>query len=497
MGEAKIAATQKVPDKAQAMLQRQKRALRVNNEHYFRIHPELRTMVAAFTSALLRDKPDDVHLYAEQFFTDPELAHSLGLYGWSRPVTPEPEPEEEEEEYDDDELNPEVAGTTDFDPVELESMLIDMFKEADADGSGSLDTAEFTKLMATANLGLSRAEVDMLLAEVDENTDGTISYSEFVPLAVEVVQVMMIKKRYEEYEEDVKEEYRDAAAMIINLSDAEVQETLAKAASNLQTGGSMSKAQVKALLKQPTFGLSKQQVNSAVAAITFGADGTVDAAQLGPKLYDILLNTVATALQVQNLGHTGEMLEGVFAQYDKDNTGFVDVKIFKDALLRSFGFLSRVQVNALLADASAPYNAEGQIGWREYMPKLATLINAAGDPAAIQERAEMAARAEFQPVELMGDVDRADFEGKLKHLFTEADEDGNGYLDAFEFRRCLGQSSDLGLSAADVSYLQEEADADGDGMISYEEFVTIAYDALANLSREKAIMQAMNSADGY
>ena len=109
----------------------------------------------------------------------------------------------------------------------------------------------------------------------------------------------------------------------------------------------------------------------------------------------------------------------------------------------------------------------------------------------------MAARAEFQPVELMGDVDRADFEGKLKHLFTEADEDGNGYLDAFEFRRCLGQSSDLGLSAADVSYLQEEADADGDGMISYEEFVTIAYDALANLSREKAIMQAMNSADGY
>ena len=95
----------------------------------------------------------------------------------------EHEPEPEEEFYDDDELNPEMGGTTDFDPVELEAMLEEMFKEADQDGNGTLDMAEFAKLMATTNLGLSKAELDMLLAEADENTDGNVSYAEFVPLA--------------------------------------------------------------------------------------------------------------------------------------------------------------------------------------------------------------------------------------------------------------------------------------------------------------------------
>lgn len=496
MAEHNITSGVTLPDSVKAMLSRQKKATRVNNEHYFRMHPELRTMVAAFTSALLRDKPDDVHLYAEKFFTNKDLARELGLSGWSRPATPEPEPEPEEEFYDDDELNPEMGGTTDFDPVELEAMLVDMFKEADQDGNGTLDMAEFAKLMATANLGLSKAELDMLLAEADENTDGNVSYAEFVPLAVEIVQVMMVKKRYEDFEEDVKEEYRDAAAMIISVSPEEVEAALVKAAAAVGQGGSMSKAQLKAMLKQPTFGLSKQQVNSAVAAITFGADGTVDSNALGPQLYDILLNTVATALQVQNLGHTGEMLENLFKGYDKEDTGFIDAKVFKDGLLRCFSFLSRVQVNALIADPAAPYNDQGQIGWREYMPKLATLIDAAGDPSAIAERAELSARAEFQPVELMNGQDKAAFEGKLKQLFVEADMDGNGSLDVHEFTRCL-QQSDLGLTMGDIQYLLEEADADGDALISYEEFVALAYDALANLSREKAIMQALDAADGY
>ena len=82
--EAKITGAVRLTEKAQAALQRQKRAQRVNNEHYFRVHPELRTMISAFISSLLKDKPEDVHEYAERFFTNPELAHSLGLPPISR-----------------------------------------------------------------------------------------------------------------------------------------------------------------------------------------------------------------------------------------------------------------------------------------------------------------------------------------------------------------------------------------------------------------------------
>ena len=53
------------------------------------MHPELRTMTAAFIVATIAEKPDDIDCFAEKFFTDPDLAHTVGCLGWSRPETPE------------------------------------------------------------------------------------------------------------------------------------------------------------------------------------------------------------------------------------------------------------------------------------------------------------------------------------------------------------------------------------------------------------------------
>ena len=50
---------------------------------------------------------------------------------------------------------------------------------------------------------------------------------------------------------------------------------------------------------------------------------------------------------------------------------------------------------------------------------------------------------------------------------------------------------------ADDRDLLEEADTDGDRQVSVTEFVGLAYDVLATLSRERAIMKAMDTADGY
>ena len=80
----------------------------------------------------------------------------------------------------------EAVGTTEMDPLELEQLLISLFKEADQDESGYLDFNEFAQLMATSDIGLSKKELEYLLAEADENSDGKVTYQEFVPLAVEV-----------------------------------------------------------------------------------------------------------------------------------------------------------------------------------------------------------------------------------------------------------------------------------------------------------------------
>ena len=450
-----------------------------------------------------------MELYAEQFFTNPELAHSLGLSGWTRPPTPPPEDDDDlggvdggggsdddGDDFDEDELSPDVGGTTEMSAIELEKLLIDLFHEADQDGSGALDLAEFEKLMQTASLGLSGAELKLLLAEADENSDGQITYQEFVPLAVEVIQTMRLKARYDEVEEEINEELRYAAMSIVGLTPEEVAAAVMAASEKLNSGGRLSRAQLKALLKQPTFGISKQQVNAAASKLAYDADGTIADAELAGALHEVLVATVASALQMQNLGEVGAELVRLFERYDRDDTGFLDPKVVKTALMQAFPFATRVQVNALVSDPGAPLNADGQLGWRDYLPKLTACVKAMGDPAAIAERAELAARSEFQPVEMMGGRDREGFEAQLRQLFAEADADGSGDLDPSEFRRCLAES-DLGLTPTDIADLLEAADADADGRISAHEFVAFAYDVLAQLSRERAIMAAMDRADGY
>lgn len=161
----------------QKALSQQKQATRIANEHYFRAHPELRAMIHAFISRLLEDKPADIQEFAEQYFTDPELAHDLGYYGWSRPSTPEVADQDDDSNMNIVRMAPTPLAVTGQDARDLEEILVKLFQEADQDGSEYLDREEFLRLMETSDLGLSKQEVNMLLAEVDENEDGRISYA--------------------------------------------------------------------------------------------------------------------------------------------------------------------------------------------------------------------------------------------------------------------------------------------------------------------------------
>lgn len=52
-------------------------------------------------------------------------------------------------------------------------------------------------------------------------------------------------------------------------------------------------------------------------------------------------------------------------------------------------------------------------------------------------------------------------------------QDGSGYLNRKEFVRCL-KAAELGLSKGDILQIMEAADEDGDGFITYSEFVPVA-----------------------
>jgi Ca2+-binding EF-hand superfamily protein len=491
--EAQVTGAVKLPPEVTRVLQKQKRVQRINNEHFFRCHPELRAMIGGFMSAVLKQKPDDPTLFAERYFTQPDLARQLGYSGWTRPPTPEPEIEQFDNDYglDDeggDEFGDErMAGTTELDVVELEKMLIGLFKEADRDGSGALDFGEFKELMATAELGITPKELELLLSEVDEDADGNVTYAEFASLAVEVIQTMRLKQRFEETEAIESEYLREAAQSIIGVVPQQLEQMVLQTAS---AGGLLSRLQVKTLFRSPQLGLSKQQINQAAESVKYDGDGMVSAATLAPTAYGVVERVVMRALAMQNLGEVGAELTRMCEFYDKEESGYLPAPVLKQVLLQGFPFVTRLQANALVSDKDVPTNGAGLVAWREHLPKMTAILKGMGDPNAIRERAELAARADFQPVELMSGKDHETMNELLTSLFTRADKDGSGELDTDEFVQCM-LAADFGFSADDALDLMAMFDSDGDGKISYQEFLSLAYDCLVHLARERKIMNSM------
>merc|ERR1711871_1300795 len=121
-------------------------------------------------------------------------------------------------------------GATGMDMDQLEETLTGLFVEADVDGSGSLDHGEFRSLMETADFGLKPREVELLIAEADENSDGQVTYKEFVPLALQVIQTIRLKERVKDDEMMAADYYREAAQQIIGMKPRDVEALTTKAA---------------------------------------------------------------------------------------------------------------------------------------------------------------------------------------------------------------------------------------------------------------------------
>ena len=84
----------------------------------------------------------------------------------------------------------------------------------------------------------------------------------------------------------------------------------------------------------------------------------------------------------------------------------------------------------------------------------------------------------------------------MKRAFNRADKDGSGKLDRKEFRNCL-KNSELGLTRREINTLMAYADEDGDGLISYEEFVPICFNILVERFKEDIMASnAAQSSDG-
>ncbi|CAB1107305.1 unnamed protein product [Ectocarpus sp. CCAP 1310/34] len=77
----------------------------------------------------------------------------------------------------------------------LSELLSALFKQADVEEKGFLTPEQLTSIMQNAELGLTGPELHLVIAEADENADGTIDYYEFIPLAYNLVDAFRARHR--------------------------------------------------------------------------------------------------------------------------------------------------------------------------------------------------------------------------------------------------------------------------------------------------------------
>eukprot|EP00667_Euglena_gracilis_P005968 EG_transcript_6014 len=156
-----------------------------------------------------------------------------------------------------------------------------------------------------------------------------------------------------------------------------------------------------------------------------------------------------------------------FHRFDRNRDGFLDVNDFLQAI-RELG-LGTTMEDAEQLFSMVDEDGSGTMDEEEFVSHCISAFQNAGAFGAGGGGGGGSAAARPAPtgaVKISGDP-TAD----AANLFRRYDEDGNGYLDIYEFMRAMKELG-LGLTFEDAKALFSQIDVDGSGMMDEEEFTT-------------------------
>ena len=185
----------------------------------------------------------------------------------------------------------------------------------------------------------------------------------------------------------------------------------------------------------------------------------------------------------------------MFMRFDTDESGYLDRREFKQLMQSSELGLSKKEVRRIMSEADE--NDDGVLEYREFVPVMVEIVHGlrAKEAAAAEMEAEEEEAREAVEMHLLHGMPRDELEAMMAGVFSAADADGSGVLDRKEFAKCL-KASELGLSRMEINLLLSEVDMDGDGNISYNEFMPLCFNILVERFKDDVLAEsALQSAD--
>lgn len=332
---------------------------------------------------------------------------------------------------------------------ELDATLRRVFEEADLDGNGSLDPREFGKALRSADLGLSKKEINLLLAESDRNADGVVDYDEFVPVCFDILVERAKNKRLE------SDALASADAVTTALLDAFRRADVDPPTGKLKVR--QLKHCLRTLTEDDVLPLSKSQIVAVCSeARPSPDDGLVSYARFAPTAANVVYGMLDFEAQKRRVAAVRDLanvdtgfgvmrgmdpkeveatLKDAFAACDLDGNGVLDEEEMR-LVLDSVGVgelgLTEKQILAIVAAADA--DGDGGVDYDELASLAHETVRQLAMEDAIRHRAFRNARASI--------VGRKDI------LQTRDDTLGAALASA---------------STDDVSHLKQDFDAGGRG----------------------------------
>jgi Ca2+-binding EF-hand superfamily protein len=264
--------------------------------------------------------------------------------------------------------------------------------------------------------------------------------------------------------------------------------------------GVLDSVEFRELLTKSGFELDGPTITKIMEAADTNHDGVIQYEEFLPAMKALigdLTNNTAEPMPHLHSVPPIEMeayLRRLFQIGDRNNDGVLQPGEY-EALLKKSGFNFDTPTIAQIMQISDT-NQDGVISYEEFIPAIIHICAAAALPppgvkahsrgfskGSGQQHPKMAPAQSFKGTKQVDprapkkegmpdfkDVPAQQLELYMQRLFKIGDKDGNGVLDAQEFRELLRKSG-FGLDRDTIDKIMVAADTNHDGVIQYEEFV--------------------------
>merc|ERR1719458_680645 len=323
------------------------------------------------------------------------------------------------------------------------------FKQFDNDNDGAITQQELAAGMRNMRMSFSNEETNAIFSAADTNTDGDITYLEFVTLLIPTAGDALFKFR--KCFNDLK-----SVRAAFKQFDAD-------------NDGSITRNEVIQGMQAAGKKFNQEEIDTFFVLADRDGDGSIDF----PEFALIMIPSAPERItKLKHILNSKQKVETAFKTFDSNNDGAIDAGEMKAGLKSSGVSMTDQEVETIFAVADL--DGDGQVSLGEF---TALLCGGSSGPSAAKSAAApksgggnaSAVVAKFRQSHRTIDQVRA--------AFTKYDTNRDGNISRQELASGMAGQ----FSAQESSLVFDLADSNGDGEIDMGEFVTMMFPAAGQL----------------